>query len=233
MGYLIRPSTTSPRTAHIPPRNPFGDGNGNPPVNGRFHASRHAKTRANTRAGLSGYSPTRVRVANDQLGVVPLIAAAVPSVKDLAAKAFTSLVAIFDPGKKRDAVREGQAEAFYQWAVAGSLTAARTLHGGTRIPYTVKEKGFYQTRWNKLQASNATLAAQAVAAGDLAPIDAGQSTTAIQFPPSLLDTVQNEINIAHGVASASSPIAGGVAKAGVNPIVGLAILGAFLARKMF
>jgi hypothetical protein len=230
MGYLIRRSSKPTRTAVIPPRNPFGDGRPD------FVSSR-ARTRANSRAGLSGYPTTRVRVRNDQLGVIPVIAAAVPSVTDLAKKALVSLVGIVDPGKKRDAVREAQAEMWFQWASQGSITAARTLHGGTHFPYTPKEKGFYQTRWNRFSASNATLAAQAVAAGDLSPVDAGQSTTPVVIPQTVQDTVQAEINVAHGVATAK-PENGGAGGAGgagggggVNPLLLLA--GAFLARKLF
>jgi hypothetical protein len=234
MGYLIRRPTTPVRAATIPPRNPFGDGSGNPP---RFVASRNAskraKSRANARAAFVGGYPTTVRVRNDQLGIVPVIAAAVPSVKDLAAKALKSLVSIVDPGKKRDAVREAQAETWFNWANEGSITAARTLHGGTHFPYTVKEKGFYQTRWNKLQASNATLAAQAAQAGDLSPVDAGQSTTPVVIPQATQDVVQQEINASHGVASKPAPGAAknGGGGGGVNPLLLLA--GAsFLLRKL-
>src|SRR3954469_14383067 len=100
MGYVYRnDSRARPARIAPPPRNPFG---------------------ADSR-------PVGVRrrdALGDDLGLVPVIAAAVPTVKDLLGKAFTSLVSIFDPGKKRDAVREGQAEFWLQAAKNGSITAA-------------------------------------------------------------------------------------------------------------
>ena len=231
--YNDRRRQPPPRVAVIPPRNPFVVA---PPPQFRAapRAPTRARSRANSRASFSGY-PTTVRVRNsDQLGIVPVIAAAVPSVTDLAKKALTSLVGIVDPGKKRDAVREGQAETWYQWALQGSITAARTLHGGTHFPYTVKEKGYYSARWAKFQASNATLAAQAVQAGDLSPVDAGQSTMPVVIPQALQDTVQNEINTAHGIATPKPPTAnggGGAGGGGINPLLLLAGV-SFLARKL-
>jgi hypothetical protein len=234
MAYYTNRRDPPPRIAVIPPRNPFIVAP-SPQFRAAPRASARARSRANPRAGLAGF-PTSVRIRNsDQLGVIPVIAAAVPSVADLAKKALTSLVSIVDPGKKRDAVREGQAETWFQWASQGSITAARTLHGGTHFPYTVKEKGYYSTRWGKFQAANATLAAQAVQAGDLSPVDAGQSTTPVVIPQATQDLVQSEINTAHGVASPKPPTApgggGGAAPGGVNPLF---LLGAaFLARKLF
>lgn len=164
-------------------------------------------SRQPTRRARVGHIPPRARVrienGGTQLGVLPLVAAAVPSVSDLAKKALSSLVGIVDPGKKRDAARQAQAEQFYQWAVAGSITAARTLHGGTHIPYTSTEKGFYSSRWSSFQTSNPTLASAAVAAGDFAPVDLGQQTTVPPLPSGTQTQIQNEINAAHGKGTAA------------------------------
>ena len=153
----------------------------------------------------------QVRVSGrDELGILPIAAAAVPSVSQILSKIAVGVISIVDPGKKRDAVREGQAEMWFQYASLGSLTAARTLHGGTHFPYTIKEKGYYSDRWARFQSANGGLAAQALAAGDLSPVDTGNSTTPVQIPAALQQTVQDEINAyqtAHAAAGTTPPAA--------------------------
>ena len=151
-----------------------------------------------------------MRIGGDQLGILPAAAALAPSVSQIFAKIATGLVSIVDPGKKRDAVREAQAEQWFQYASLGSLTAARTLHGGTHFPYTIKEKGYYSVRWTKFQSANPALASQAIAAGDLSPVDSGNSTTPVQIPAGTLQQVQSEIDAfqaAHAAAGTVPPTA--------------------------
>jgi hypothetical protein len=105
----------------------------------------------------------RVQFAGDQLGILPVVAAAVPSVSQILGKIGSSVIAIFDPGKKRDADREARAEMYYQLALQGSTTAANRMysaavgiHGGVG---PTKEANFYKERWAKFQAQMPDLAA--------------------------------------------------------------------------
>lgn len=148
----------------------------------------------------------RVRVRGAQLGelgILPLIAAAVPSVSQIAGKIATSLIGIVDPGKKRDANREARAEMWFQYASAGSLTAARRLHGGTHFQYTAKEKAYYVDRWGKFQAANPTLAAQALQAGDLGIPEPGSDIAPPMLSASDQQAIQAEISAYHAAHAAA------------------------------
>lgn len=138
-----------------------------------------------------------------QLGILPVVAAAVPSVSQILGKITTSLISIVDPGKKRDANREARAEMWYQYASGGSVTAARRVHGGIHFQYTPKEKQYYIDRWAKFQSANPGLAAQAIAAGDLGIPEPGSDLV----PPSLSAAeqaaIQAEINAYHAAHAAA------------------------------
>jgi hypothetical protein len=183
----------------------------------------------------------RVRLSGDQLGILPLVASAVPSVSQIAGKIVTSLVSIVDPGKKRDANREARAEMYYQYATAGSITAARRLYGGQTVQYTAKERQYYKDRWPKFAAAVPDLAAQAVALGlgpDGIP-EPGSGTAPPQLSAVDSQQIQSEINAWHAAHAQAGTTPPGqpaikVAAAGLggltdNPLV----LGASLAAALF
>lgn len=175
-----------------------------------------------------------IRVAPDDqlgdLGILPLVAAAVPSVSQILGKIGTSVLSIFDPGKKRDANREARAEMFYQFAVAGSLTAARALYGGAEKGSVgaASEIAMYKTRWAKLQASSPALCAQAIAAGPLGVgPDPGQNPPTI--PADEQASIQAEINAyhaAHAAAGTTPPKQPGltISTAGIGGIMDSPVL---------
>jgi hypothetical protein len=144
-----------------------------------------------------------------ELGILPLVAAAVPSVSQILGKIGSSVLSILDPGKKRDANREARAEMFYQFASAGSITAARALYGGAEKGSVGahSEIAMYVTRWQKLQAANPTLAAAARAAGPLGVgPDPGMNPPTI--PADEQAAIQQEINafhMAHAAAGITPP----------------------------
>lgn len=179
---------------------------------------------------LSGPPATtrRVRIRarrGSQLGILPLVAAAVPSVSTILGNIGKSVLSIFDPGKKRDANREARAEMFYQFASAGSLTAARALYGGAERGSVgaASEIAMYKTRWAKLQAANPTLAAQAVQAG---PVGVGPDPglNPPTIPSDEQQAIQAEINVyhaAHAAAGTTPPAQPGltISTAGVGTLV--------------
>lgn len=182
----------------------------------------------------------RVRVQSDNLGdlgILPLVAAAVPSVSQILGKIGAGVLSIFDPGKKRDANREARAEMFYQFAVAGSLTAARALYGGAEKGSVgaQSEIAMYKTRWSKLQASSPTLVAQAIAAGPLG-VGPDPGVNPPTLPADEQAAIQSEINAyhaAHAAAGTAPPKQPGltIASAGIgglmdSPVVLAAALGA-------
>lgn len=185
----------------------------------------------------------RVRLGGDQLGILPLAAAAVPSVSQITGKILTGLVSIVDPGKKRDANREARAEMWYQYASAGSVTAARRLYGGQQFQYTDKEKAYYRTRWSKFQTAIPDLAAQAVQLGALGIPEPGSDLQPPALSASDQQVIQGEIDAyhaAHQQAGTQPPaqppvrvvqagVGGGLAS---NPVVlGGALVAAFLFNK--
>lgn len=97
------------------------------------------------------------------LPLIPSVGGAVVSAGASAVRStidhlVNSVVGIFDPGKARDAQRESRAEMWYQIAVQGSTYAGRHVFGGRTLVYTVKEKGYYEDRWNKLMSNNPRIA---------------------------------------------------------------------------
>lgn len=228
MGYVSSRPTTPPRVAVIPRRNHFVDGP-------RDTLNARARSRASTRAGLSGY-PTRVRLSGDQLGILPVIAAAAPSVTDLAKKAGMALVGIVDPGKKRDAERQARANMYRELAKQGSITAANRvysasigIHGGEG---PTKEANWYKQAWSDIQATVPDIAAKVPSLPRVGLPDPQRPEL------SAADTslIQNEINLYHGIASAAgSGAAAEVASAGASGnlgmILGLGVLGAFLVSR--
>lgn len=148
------------------------------------------------------------RKVRPQLGILPVIAAAVPSVSQILGKITTSLLAVIDPGKKRDANREARAEMWYQYASAGSITAARRLHGGTHFQYTAKERQYYIDRWAKFQAANPALAGQAQQLGDLGIPEPGSDLAPPTLSPEDQQAIQAEIDAyhqAHAAAGTTPP----------------------------
>jgi hypothetical protein len=184
----------------------------------------------------------RVRVENGgtNLGILPILAAAVPSVKTLATKAITSVISIFDPGKKRDANRKNRAQFWGDTARAGSITAARRVYGGTTMVYTVDEKKLYADQWRSVQSAQPQLAAQAVALGKLPIEEPGSDTTPMSLPPEELEALQAEIDAFHNppsgtVTATDGKTAAAVAKSAQSStgvIAAAAVLGAlFILRK--
>lgn len=179
----------------------------------------------------------RLQTTGTQLGALPLVAAAIPSIKDLARRAINSVIGIVDPGKKRDANRQARAAMWCDFANAGSITAARRVLGGSQVQYTAKERQYYIDCWNKLKASEPMLAQQAQALGPLGVPEPGSDVA----PPFLADeeisSLQREVDAYRSGASAlpaSSPKlltvqAGFGGNAGV--LLALGIAGAFLARR--
>lgn len=153
----------------------------------------------------------RIRVANPNygLGILPVLAAeAVPSVSKILGKIATGLLSVVDPGKKRDANREARAEMWFQYASAGSITAARRLYGGQTIQFTDKEKQYYRDRWAKFQPTHTDLAAQAVSLGALGIPEPGSSVEPPSLSPADQQAIQDEINAyhaAHATAGVTPP----------------------------
>lgn len=87
-------------------------------------------------------------------GASAVASAGTSAVKSAVSHLVNSVVGVFDPGKARDAQREARSEMWYQIAVKGSTYAGRHVLGGRTLVYTVKEKGYYEDRWNKLKSSN-------------------------------------------------------------------------------
>jgi hypothetical protein len=155
------------------------------------------------------------------LGIVPAVAAAaIPQAESLVRQALSALVSIIDPGKKRDAYREQRAEIYYQLANAGSVTAARILHGGSVLQYTPKERQYYVDRWAKLTSAHPDIASAALAAEQAAGQPMGVpepgSDAAPSIPTSVLQGYQNEINAYH--ASQGTPTPGYTVPASTSPL---------------
>jgi hypothetical protein len=167
------------------------------------------------------------------LGQLEIAAIAVPSVKDLAAKALNSVIGIVDPGKKRDANRKARATIWCGLANAGSVTAARRVLGGSNVQYTPLERSYYADCWTKLLASKPVLAQQAKALGQLGVPEPGSDVAPPTIPEEDMATLQNEIDayrqsITSGVAPKALPA---TTAAGINPLIALGLVGAFLARR--
>lgn len=139
----------------------------------------------------------------DDLGVVPtLVAAAIPSVRQLALKALNSVAGIFDPGKRRDANRKARAQMWGDLAVAGSITAARRVYGGQTLVYTDKERQYYRDQWKRLQSAESTLASQAISLGGMAIPEPGSDQEPAKLPDEDVASLQREID-AYRTGSAS------------------------------
>lgn len=176
----------------------------------------------------------------EYLGIVPLVAAAIPSVKDLAAKALNSVIGIVDPGKKRDANRKARADIWCGLANAGSITAARRVLGGSKVQYTAKERQYYIDCWQKLMASKPALCQQAITLGQLGIPEPGSDVA----PPSLSEedqqSLQREIDAYNTALQTNAPLPGpatakalpaaGQSTASLGPVIGIAIAGALLKK---
>lgn len=147
------------------------------------------------------------------------------TVGDILTDLWHGLLGIFDPGVKRDKEREARAEIWYRLANEGkSVTAARYLYGGTSIPYTGKERGFYQQRWDRFKVENPSIAQAAVSMGPLASVDFEVTNAAIE-------QIQKEVEESHGVIPGGTIPTGGTQQAGAGdytPLIVLGILGAIL-----
>jgi hypothetical protein len=181
-------------------------------------------------------APTSIRVESTgtDLGLLPLLAASVPSVKTLATKAIMSVISIFDPGKKREANRKNRAQFWGDTARAGSITAARRVFGGQTEQFTSAERGYYAVQWKQLVSADSALAAKATALGPLPIPEPGSDTAPMSISEADMASLQEEINAYHNVASAASPSGNVVAsaqRAGMPLILGLGILGAVLVSR--
>jgi hypothetical protein len=187
----------------------------------------------------------KIRTTGAQLGVLPVIAAAIPSVSSLASKALTSVIGIFDPGKKRDANRKARADMWGSLALAGSITAARRVIGGAKVQFTALERSYYAPYVTRLQSQEPKLYAAAVAAGALGIPEPGSD----QEPPMIsaedqatlqreIDAYRNPVQLPSidGTPTVSNPTKPGTTpptQAGGSSILPiLAIAGALLARKL-
>lgn len=140
------------------------------------------------------YTPEREEPDDEPglgLGFIPGVAAVIPAAKSIAAAAFKGLLGVVDPGKRRDKEREARAEMWFRLALAGSETAARHLLGGAQFQYTAKERGYYVSRWNAFQGTNATLAMNARTLGPVGIPERDLSSDE-------LAALQDEIDRAHG-----------------------------------
>ena len=177
----------------------------------------------------------RVRFSDGNLGVFPVVAAAIPSVKDLASKAITSVIAIVDPGKKRDANRKARAQMWGDFARAGSITAARRVYGGQTSQYTKEEKALYVAQWNSLRSAEPKLAAQAQALKGLSIPEPGSDVTPPYLAPEEVAAIQQEVDeyrAPEGVVTSTPKAAATPQQAGAGWLLGLGLAGAWLASKL-
>lgn len=192
-------------------------------------------TQSRKRATLGGGDASDVLGGGDEIGVVPaIVAAAIPSVKTLALKALNSVVGIFDPGKRRDANRAARAVLWGDLAVAGSITAARRVLGGTTLQFTDKERQYYRDQWKRVQASEPRLAAQAQALGGLGIPEPGSDQEPAKIGDEDTASLQREIDAYRAGVNSATPgattTATTPAKAGVSTLLGLGLVGALLAK---
>lgn len=182
-------------------------------------------------------TPARIRVENGgtDLGALPLAAAAIPSIKSLATKAISSVIAIVDPGKKREANRKARAQMWGDFARAGSITAARRVLGGSRVQYTPTERGYYQTQWNSLMAAEPRLANQALVEGPLGVPEPGSDVAPPFIPDEDVAALQREVDFYRNPETAALPATTSTAlvpvKANTNALLALGLVGAFLATR--
>lgn len=174
-----------------------------------------------------------------ELGIVPVLAAAIPSVRQLAGKAIASVIGIVDPGKKRDANRKARAQMWCDLANAGSITAARRVLGGSKVQYTPLERGYYQACWTALQTKEPRLAQLAVSLGGLGVPEPGSD----QAPPFIGDedvsALQREIDEYRNPQdvplllgpTAPKQIAAQAGGGNANVLLALGLVGAYLASK--
>ena len=157
--------------------------------------------------------PVRVRYVGtgtnlgDALGIVPLVAAAVPSVQTLLKNAAGSIVGIFDPGKKRDAERKARADMYLNLALQGSITAANRLYSASISSGIAsdKEKGWYQQNWRQFSAQMPDLAAKVLALPRVGLPDPQRP----ELSPADTELIQNEINAFHGIVPKTPANTGG------------------------
>lgn len=173
--------------------------------------------------------------SGDEIGIIPaIVTAAIPSVRTLALKALNSVVGIFDPGKRRDTNRASRAVMWGDIAVAGSITAARRVLGGTTLQFTDKERQYYRDQWKRLQSAEPRLAAQAQTLGGIGIPEPGSDQEPAKIGDEDLSSLQREIDAYRaGVNSAPSSTgapASAPAKAGAGTLLGLGLLGALLSK---
>lgn len=234
MAYVYTPAPL-PRTALM--RRPI-----DPRVPVRIVAAPRLPSRAAARATTA---TTRVRILGpSQLGIIPVVAAALPSVKSLATKAISSVIAIVDPGKKRDANRKARAQIWGDFALAGSITAARRVLGGSRVQYTPLERSYYQAYWTKIQAAEPKLATQAMTLGPLGIPEPGSDVAPPFIPDEEIANIQREVDFYRnpvaldsgvqttaGALPATTTTAVVPVKSNANVLLALGLVGAFLAQK--
>lgn len=193
----------------------------------------------NTRVVRMRYATTGTNLG-EYLGILPVVAAAIPSVKDLAAKALNSLIGIVDPGKKRDANRKARADIWCSLANAGSITAARRVLGGSKVQYTAKERQYYIDCWQKLMSSKPALCQQAITLGQLGIPEPGSDVAPPSIPEEDQQSLQREIDAYNAAVQTNAPLPGpatakalpaaGQSTASLGPVIGIAIAGALLKK---
>jgi len=196
-----------------------------------------AKRVTATRARLGGEDVNDTTEGySTQLGIVPaVIAAAVPSVKQLAERALASVVGIFDPGKRRDANRKSRAELWGNLATLGSITAARRVYGGMTLQFTDKERGYYRDQWTRLTSAQPTLAAQAKTLGGLGIPEPGSDQEPARLSDEDSSSLQNEIDAFRSGGPSPIPVpktaaTAASAQAGSGSFFGIGIALALLAK---
>lgn len=133
-----------------------------------------------------------------------VLAAAAQLAGSIVGKAERAVIGIFDPGVKRDANRVARAQMWFEFAEGGSLTAARRLHGGSKVQYTAKERQYYIDRWAQFARDKPDLAQQALAAGDLGVPEPGSDATPPSLPDDVLQSLQAEMS-AYSAATMTTP----------------------------
>lgn len=176
----------------------------------------------------------------EYLGIVPVVAAAIPSVSQLAQKALTAVIGIVDPGKKRDANRKARADIWGNLALAGSVTAARRVLGGSKVQYTPKERQYYIDYWQKLLDTKPALAQQAITLGQLGVPEPGSDVAPPQLSAEDTASLQKEVDAYNTAVSTGAALPGpnaakalpaaGQSTASLGPIIGVAIAGALLKK---
>jgi hypothetical protein len=104
--------------------------------------------------------------------------------------------------------------------------------GGSKVQYTALERGYYSDCWNKLVSSKPALTQQAIALGQLGVPEPGSDIAPPTIPEEDMASLQNEIDAYRASITGAAPMkALPASTAGINPLIALGLVGAFLARR--